>query len=91
MADGTEKEFFAIPENLNKLEGIKIGEYPISSEQILAKDDKGAVLNAAAECVEQKTPFLPDLEKLMKEFKVTQEQIVLKVVERQLRRAFLGK
>ncbi len=91
MEELTEKEFFAIPENLKKLEGIEIGKYPISSEQILSKDDRGAVLNAAAECVEQKTPFSPDLEKLMKEFKVIQEEIVLKVVDRQIRRVLAGK
>lgn len=86
MADGTEKELFAFPEKIKELDGREIGDFPISAEQILSKDDRSAVLVAAAEHVEQKKRFSSDLSVLLKEFNITHKEIVLATLSRQIKR-----
>ena len=85
MINGTEKEFFEIPNNIKKIDGIEVGDLMMSNSQTLSKDDRSAVINAAAVDVEQKQMFSDDLINLLKKFNITHKEVISRILSRQIK------
>jgi len=84
MNGGTEKEFFAIPENLKKLNGVEAGGLMMSSKVTLSKDDRSAAIDAAARNIEQKQIHSEDLKNMLKGLNVSDKEILARIVSRQI-------
>ena len=79
-----------IPDNIRKLDGLVPGERLMKSGQNLSENDRKAVIDAAAMNIEQKLSFSDSLEQLLIEFNVDEQEIVKRVISRQIKN-MLGK